>query len=301
MGEGKNIQTIIDEFYEKHVKHLEELMSDVLYGYRWKFLGAIASYVVLCIILGIAVVLAQETPIAFYVNIVLLVGFAIATVFFLYKTYKIYYYVSNKIPLKKKIVRNLHLRENGSIDKVYWPAAACFYFLTFIAAVIMIVLSLSDFFLLAVLISFVSGICFLIYWFTLTHRTKIKRDFFVVKKPFTRRKVKLKWTDIQDARIDTVYHHDTDGGQSYTVFNLYLKTTISEDPIKIYIGRNRTRPIVQIIPAFIRYMRERQGGSPAMGLVLSPAPISAGEVNCPSCGMRIEGPINICPFCGESL
>jgi len=295
------MQNIIDEFYEKHVKHLEDMMSDVLHRYRWKFLGAIASYVVLTIILVIAFVLVQEIPISFQVNIILLSGFAVATVFFLHKSHRIYYYTSSKIPLKNKIMRNIQLRENGSFDRVYWPAAACFYFLTFIGATILIVLSFSDFFYLAISIGFISATCFLIYWFTLTHRTKIKRDVFVFKRAFTRRKLKIKWVDIQDARIDSVYHRDTDGGQSYTVFYLYLKTPLSEAPIKIYLGRNRTRPIVEVIPAFMRYMRERQGGPPAMQARPFSTPVSSPEFNCPSCGMKIEGPINICPFCGEKF
>jgi len=294
------MQDIIDEFYETRVKHLEAFMSSVLRRIKWKILGGIASYVVLIVIFIFVLVYTQNTPIAYYMNIGIAILFGFTTFIFLYYTYRMYFYVSNRIPVKKRIIKKLHLRENGSIDKVYYMAAWVLFIITFLVAIVLLVIVSTDIYSFTISISIISGLSLLIYWTTLTHKTKIKRDFLLIRKFFTHRKVKIRWADIQDVRIHEKEHYDNEGG-SYIVFTLYLKTAVTEKPIKLYLGRDQKRPIVEILAAFIRYMRERQGGPPALDSQPIAPPVSGGEVTCPSCGMRIEGPINICPFCGESL
>lgn len=251
------MKEIIEKFYESRIKQHEVFLSHDLNRGRQKYFFYIFLYIFVIFILGYAIFNLYYSPISgIFVPFFIIIG-GIVTGILIYGIRKFYFKTSNKIPVKERIMNRLNLEENSGIDKRNIYAADWLYFVSIIIAALLYVysFSLSNPSLMVIVSSVImSLIIFLIYRAFLVHKTKLTKEFFIIKKPIIFQKTYIKWSDINSVKTTVKYVRDEHKADSYSKHHLKITTKMHEKPFKIYLGRKRNLRAINVLEKFFKYM-----------------------------------------------
>lgn len=160
--------------------------------------------------------------------------------------------------LKQRILEHKYkLITKKSIDKLYNPLGdflgVLFILLMFGIPYVLFLLNNPA----LVLCSYLIFGFFILYLIYIIPRTKIYKEFIIIKSYLPFRKEIIKWGRIEEINIEERKRLRVQGGQGvtytyYTVYWLSIYTKDHNGPIKIYLGKNTLRAAV--IKNFVDYM-----------------------------------------------
>jgi len=253
------MKEIIEDFYEKRIKKYEELLNHELKRGKSRYFYYAFSYIFLIFIICFGIFNLYNTPISGIIVPFFIILGVIFTIILIYGIGKLYLKTSSKIPVKERILKRLNLAENSSIDKLNIYAAGGLYFVSIIIAIILYYYSFSSsnpslMLIISSVIMFL--IVFLIYRAFLVYKTKLTKEYFIIKKPIIFHKFHIKWSDINSIKSLVKDRRDEHGADLYTIHRLMLNTNLLKRPFKIYLGRNRSLAAMKVLEEFFEYMRE---------------------------------------------
>lgn len=181
------MEKIFEQFKKNYLKNQEGELSGGFHKYMGIFIKHVIIFAIISLLSWVVYYgLSIEPEYAFTLPYIVL-AWVIVTIIYAIIITTILYKSFHRIPMPEKILKDLHLKENGSIDQAHSTGAFCGFFLIFWASLLVIgnFLMVGNPLLAGVtgLIAVLVGL--IIYLSTIPKGTRITRNHLVfIKRPF---------------------------------------------------------------------------------------------------------------------